>query len=67
MHDELEALTDRIALPAYDVLDDDEIEELQAALTPLARTIVAHGDIPKATPIGASPTPSTDERRRFEC
>ena len=34
------------------VLDDDEIEGLLAALTPLARAVMATGDIPPMTPIG---------------
>ena len=41
-----------MALGAYDVLDDDEVERLLAALTPLARAVVAAGDIPAATPMG---------------
>jgi hypothetical protein len=49
---ELEDRTDRIALAAYDVLDDDEIERLLDALTPLARAVVATGDVPPMTPIG---------------
>jgi hypothetical protein len=49
---ELEERTDRIALSAYDVLDDAEIERLLEALTPLARAIIATGDVPPMTPIG---------------
>jgi hypothetical protein len=49
---ELEERTDRIALRAYDVLDDGEVERLLEALTPLARAVVATGDVPPMTPIG---------------
>jgi hypothetical protein len=49
---ELEDRTDRIALGAYDALDDGEIDQLLDVLTPLARAIVATGDVPPMTPIG---------------
>ena len=49
---ELEDCTDRIALAAYAVLDDDEIDRLLAVLTPLARAVIATGDVPPMTPIG---------------
>lgn len=49
---ELEERTDRIALSAYDVLDNEEIERLLEALTPLARAVIATGDVPPMTPIG---------------
>ena len=49
---ELEERTDRIALAAYGVLDDDDVERLLAALTPLARAVIATGDVPPMTPIG---------------
>jgi hypothetical protein len=49
---ELEQRTDRIALSAYDSLDDAEVEEMIAALTPLARSVIDAGDVPPMTPIG---------------
>ncbi len=49
---ELEERTDRIALTAYETLDDEEIERLVALLTPLARAVIATGDVPPMTPIG---------------
>ena len=49
---DLEARTDEIALSAYQSLDDDELARLTAALTPLARAVVAPGDIPNVTPMG---------------
>jgi hypothetical protein len=49
---ELEDCTDRIALAAYAVLDDDEIDRLLAVLTPLGRAVIATGDVPPMTPIG---------------
>lgn len=49
---DVEATTDRLALSAFDALDDDELETLFGALTPLTRRVVAAGDIPVATPMG---------------
>ena len=48
----LEEQTDEIALSAYASLTDDELDRLTTALTPLARAIVAAGDLPKVTPMG---------------
>ena len=48
----LEDSTDRLSLPAFDALDDDELELLFRTLTPLTRAVVAAGDIPAATPMG---------------
>ena len=49
---DLEATTDRVALPALAALDDDEVEALFAALTPITRQVVAGGDVPAGTPMG---------------
>lgn len=49
---DIEDRTDALALRAFDVLDDAEIERLLTALTPLAKAVVATGDIPAATPMG---------------
>jgi hypothetical protein len=52
LKDDIEQRTDRIALSAYDELDDDELEQLIATTDPVARAVVASGDIPEVTPIG---------------
>jgi len=54
--EEIEERTDRLALSAYDSLDDDQVGQLIGALAPLARAVIAMGDIPEVTPVG----------RRFE-
>ena len=43
-----------LSLTALEALDDAEIEELFRTLTPIARTVVAGGDVPAATPMGLS-------------
>jgi hypothetical protein len=50
----IEDTTDRLALSALDVLDDDEVERLFRSLTPITRKVVAAGDVPAATPMGLS-------------
>lgn len=50
----IEDATDALALPALDVLDDTDVETLFRALTPIARKVVAGGDIPAGTPMGLS-------------
>jgi hypothetical protein len=52
LKDRIEALTDRLALSAFDGLDDAELETLFTALTPLTRAVIAGGDVPAATPMG---------------
>jgi len=49
---ELEERTDALALSAYDVLDDQELDRLTRLLTPITAAVVAAGDIPEATPMG---------------
>ena len=44
--------TDQLALSALEALDDDEVERLFQALTPITRKVVAAGDVPPATPMG---------------
>jgi hypothetical protein len=51
---DIEQRTDTIALGAYQVLDEDEIERLMSALTPLARAVLDSGDVPAVTPIGVA-------------
>jgi hypothetical protein len=50
--DDVEDRTDRIALTAYDALDNDQLLQLLDALAPLARAVIATGDIPEVTPVG---------------
>jgi hypothetical protein len=57
LKDDVESRTDRLALTAFDCLDDDEIDQLTAALTPLTRAVVAAGDIGSLNPIGLGPPP----------
>lgn len=52
LKDEIEATTDVLASNALDGLDDAEVESLFASLTPLARRVVAGGDLPESTPMG---------------
>jgi hypothetical protein len=48
----VEDTTDRLALTAFDALDDGELEALFRSLTPITRAVIAGGDIPAATPMG---------------
>lgn len=50
---DVEAHTDRVALGAYEALDDEQLTALLDALSPLARAVVGAGDLPEVTPIGA--------------
>ena len=50
----IEDTTDRLALSALDALDDDDVESLFQALTPITRKVVAGGDVPAQTPMGIS-------------
>ncbi|ADT99087.1 SCO6745 family protein [Mycolicibacterium gilvum] len=50
----IEDRTDTIALGALDALDDGEVESLFQAVTPIARKVVAAGDVPAGTPMGLS-------------
>ena len=50
----IEDTTDALSLSALAALDDAEVEELFLALTPIARAVVAAGDVPAATPMGLS-------------
>ena len=52
MRNDIEDRTDRAALTAYDRLDDEQLRQLLDALAPLARAVIATGDIPQVTPIG---------------
>lgn len=48
----IEDATDALALSALEALDDDEVDDLFRALTPITRAVVAGGDVPAATPMG---------------
>ena len=50
--DDVEDRTDRMALTAYDTLDDKQLRQLLDALAPLSRAVIATGDIPEVTPVG---------------
>jgi hypothetical protein len=52
VRDDVEDRTDRIALTAYDTLDDEQLAQLLDALAALARAVIAAGDIPEVTPVG---------------
>jgi hypothetical protein len=52
VRDDVEDRTDRIALRAYDTLDDGQLARLLDVLAPLARAVIATGDVPAVTPIG---------------
>jgi hypothetical protein len=47
----VESTTDALSLSVLDALSDDEVETLFQALTPIARTVVAGGDLPAMTPM----------------
>lgn len=49
---EIEDATDRLALSAFDVLSDTDLDTLFHTLTPLTRLVIAGGDLPAATPMG---------------
>ncbi|MGA9362121.1 MAG: hypothetical protein WBW75_30245 [Mycobacterium sp.] len=49
--DHIETTTDALALRAFDGLDDTEVEALVHALTPIARMVIAAGDMPAVTPM----------------
>jgi hypothetical protein len=61
----IEDTTDVLALRALDGLDDAEIEDLFATLTPLARVVVAAGDLPAATPMGLNRDELDDDSARL--
>jgi DNA-binding MarR family transcriptional regulator len=51
LKDHIESSTDALALSALDALDDDEVETLFQALTPITRSVIAGGDVPAVTPM----------------
>lgn len=63
---DLENGTDRLALAAFDALDDDDLETVFRTLTPLTRMVLAGGDIPAATPMGLQRDDLDDDSARLE-
>jgi hypothetical protein len=51
LKDDVESTTDALSLSVLDALSDDEVEKLFQALTPIARAVVAGGDLPAMTPM----------------
>jgi hypothetical protein len=49
---DVEDRTNALALSAYTALDDEQLQQLIDTLVPLARAVIATGDIPEVTPIG---------------
>jgi len=58
----IEDATDTLAINAFDALDDDQLEALFGALTPITRAVIAGGDIPAATPMGLRRDDLHDDR-----
>jgi hypothetical protein len=51
LKDDVESTTDALSLSVLDALSDDEVEKLFQALTPIARAVIAGGDLPEMTPM----------------
>lgn len=51
LKEHIESTTDALGLSALEALDDDEVESLFGALTPLTRAVVLGGDVPDLTPM----------------
>jgi hypothetical protein len=51
LKEHVETITDTLTLHAFDALSDAEVEALLHALTPIARTVIAGGDMPAVTPM----------------
>lgn len=51
LKDHIETTTDALSLRAFDGLDDDELQTLFSALTPIARQVIGGGDLPATTPM----------------
>lgn len=49
---DIEHRTDQASLSVLDALTDDEVEALFRTLTPIARQVIAGGDLPASTPMG---------------
>lgn len=62
----IEDTTDRLALSAFDALEDAELDALFATLTPITRAVIAGGDIPSATPMGLRRDDLDDEAAHLD-
>lgn len=62
LKDHIESTTDALASSALDALDDDEVESLFKALTPITRAVVAGGDVPDLTPMSLRRDELHDDR-----
>ena len=51
LKDHIESTTDERSLSVLDTLNDDEVEKLFEALTPITRVVVEAGDVPAMTPM----------------
>lgn len=60
LKDHIESTTDALSLSALEALSDDEVEALFQALTPIARTVIAGGDLPATTPMNLRRTELDD-------
>ena len=57
--EDIQAETDRLALQPYAALGPDRVDDLFAALRPLAGAVIAAGGVPTPNPVGA-PWPPRD-------
>lgn len=65
LKDHIELRTDALALSALDALDDDAVERLFQALTPITRHVIAGGDLPAATPMALRRDELDDDSARL--
>ncbi len=54
LKNQIESTTDARALSALDALTDDEVETLFQTLSPIARAVVAGGDVPALSPVASN-------------
>ncbi|MCV7343981.1 SCO6745 family protein [Mycolicibacterium rhodesiae] len=65
LKEHVETRTDSLSLSALDALDDDSVERLFRALTPITRTVIAGGDLPAATPMALRRDELDDDSARL--
>jgi len=65
LKDHIELRTDALALSALSGLDDEAVERLFRALTPITRQVIAGGDLPVATPMALRRDELDDESARL--
>lgn len=66
LKEHIESATDRLALSALDGLDDEDVQKLFHALTPITRRVIAGGDIPAMTPMGLTRSDLDDDGARLK-